>query len=304
METPGILSGVFLFTNVLQISIFGLWLTIAIFDHKGISMKVTFLGSGSAFCMDNWQSNMLIDVDPCESLPSGRRILFDCGSDIRWSLKDSGVSPMDIDAVYVSHLHADHVGGLEYLAFVTYFGKTVRGGTRPAIVGNSQLINDLWDRTLRGGLSSIQTMDADLSTYFDVVRVPANGSFKVGETEFMPVQTIHVVADTSLVKSFGLMVALPEREGRTVRRVLITSDTQYAPSQLNDYIKISDVVFHDCETSAFPSGVHAHYEDLRRLPEDIKSKMYLYHYNSVLNRPDAITDGFRGFVEKGQVFEF
>lgn len=274
-------------------------------------MRVTFLGSGSAFCMDNWQSNMLIETDPCEETPSGKKMLFDCGGDIRWSLKECGMSAMDIDAVYVSHLHADHIGGLEYLAFVTYFGKTVHGGQKPTIIGNAQLINDLWNHSLRGGLDSIQMMDADLNTYFDVIRIPNSGSFNVGQTRFKTIQTIHVIADTSFVKSFGLMVTLPEKEvveggetGSRQQKIFITSDTQYAPSQLSDFIRSADVVFHDCETSKYPSGVHAHYSDLARLPEDVKSKMWLYHYNSSVYLPDAVADGFRGFVEKGQVFEF
>jgi len=275
-------------------------------QKKGACMKITFLGSGSAFCMDNWQSNMLIETDPCNETPCGKRMLFDCGGDVRWSLKEHGLSAMDIDAVYVSHLHADHIGGLEYLAFVTYFGKTNLGCQKPVIIGNAQLINELWGCSLRGGLDSIQMMDANLDTYFDVVKVPNSGSFKVGSTDFKTIQTIHVIADTSFVKSFGLMATLPTDEDveRVVKRVFITSDTQYAPSQLNDFIRSADVVFHDCETSPHPSGVHAHYNDLRRLPDDIKCKMWLYHYNSVNGLPDAKADGFLGFVAKGQTFEF
>jgi len=263
-------------------------------------MKITFLGSGSAFCMDNWQSNMLIEMGPCDGYPNGVKMLFDCGGDIRWSLAEHGLSALDIDAVYVSHLHADHVGGLEYLAFVSYFAKTVRGGMKPRLIGNTQLLKDLWSSSLCGGLNSIQMVDADMSTYFDILPIPNSGTFKVGDHSFKTVQTIHVIADTSFVKSFGLMATLPDGE----RKVFITSDTQYAPSQLNDFIRSADVVFHDCETAPFPSGVHAHYNDLKELPEDIKGKLWLYHYNSAKSLPDAKADGFLGFVEKGQSFEF
>jgi len=253
--------------------------------------------------MDNWQSNMLIEVPPCEKAPKGVKMLFDCGGDIRWSLKEKGLSAMDINAVYVSHLHADHVGGLEYLAFVSYFAKTVKGMPRPALIGNSQLLTDLWNCTLRGGLNSIQMKDATLDTYFDLIRIPNSGSFTVGDVDFKTIQTIHVVADTSFVKSFGVMATV-SRESDTPQRIFITSDTQYAPSQLNDFIRSADMVFHDCETSKYASGVHAHYKDLASLPDDIKAKMWLYHYNSVSDLPDAKADGFLGFVEKGQTFEF
>jgi hypothetical protein len=252
--------------------------------------------------MDNWQSNMLLEMGPCDGYLNGVKMLFDCGGDIRWSLAEHGLSALDINAVYISHLHNDHIGGLEYLAFLSYFGKTARGGMKPKLIANSQLIGDLWGKSLCGGLDSIQMVDAELSTYFDVIYVPNSGSFKVGDINFKTVQTIHVIADTSFVKSFGLMVTVPTPDGD--RKVFITSDTQYAPSQLNDFIRSAGTVFHDCETSKFPSGVHAHYNDLKDLPEEVKERMWLYHYNSVKDLPDAKADGFLGFVEKGQYFEF
>lgn len=39
------------------------------------------------------------------------------------------------------------------------------------------------------------------------------------------------------------------------------------------------------------------------MPEDIKAKMWLYHYSDG-DLPDAKQDGFLGFVAKGQVFTF
>jgi hypothetical protein len=178
----------------------------------------------------------------------------------------------------------------------------LKGGVKPVLIGNAQLLKDLWDYSLRGGLQSIQMLDADLSTYFDVTGLANNGSFNLGEVDFKTIQTLHVIADTTFVKSFGLMITVPHVD--SPKKVLITSDTQYAPSYLNGFIRSSDVVFHDCETTPYASGVHAHYQDLVRLPEDIKSKMWLYHYNSLSGLPDAVSDGFKGFVAKGQVFDF
>lgn len=74
-------------------------------------MKLVFLGSGSAFTMQNRQSNMIIELN-------GRKLLIDVGSDIRFSLKLMGYNFKDIDEVYLSHLHADHIGGLEWLNLV------------------------------------------------------------------------------------------------------------------------------------------------------------------------------------------
>ena len=69
------------------------------------------------------------------------------------------------------------------------------------------------------------------------------------------------------------------------------------------FYRVADVVYQDCETSPFKSGVHAHYEDLKTLPGDIKSKMHLCHCNPDPTQ-DPVADGFAGFIKKGQVFEY
>jgi len=69
------------------------------------------------------------------------------------------------------------------------------------------------------------------------------------------------------------------------------------------YYQKADIIFHDCETLKKPSGVHAHFNELVNLDKSIKAKMWLYHYNPIA-LPDAKKNGFRGFVKKGQIFQF
>jgi len=111
------------------------------------------------------------------------------------------------------------------------------------------------------------------------------------------VQTMHVVDAFEFMPSFGLIITV---DGM---KVYITTDTQYAPKQLKDFYAMSDVIFHDCETLSFLTGVHANYQELVHLPADVKSKMWLYHYN-MGELPDATADGFKGFVNRGVVFDF
>ena len=97
--------------------------------------------------------------------------------------------------------------------------------------------------------------------------------------------------------SYGLMFLADDI------KVFITTDTQYSPSQLGNFYETADLIFHDCEIAKHKSHVHAHYDELINLPLAIKNKMWLYHYNSS-KLPDAKKDGFRGFVKKGQCFDF
>ncbi|MGR3220082.1 MAG: MBL fold metallo-hydrolase, partial [Candidatus Anammoxibacter sp.] len=106
-------------------------------------MKLTFLGAGSAFTTpEYYQSNMLI------SAKSGKNLLIDCGTDVRFSLNDCGINNGNvaekIDAVYISHLHADHIGGMEWLAFCTFFCKQPN---RLKLFIEKSILNRIWEHS-------------------------------------------------------------------------------------------------------------------------------------------------------------
>ena len=65
----------------------------------------------------------------------------------------------------------------------------------------------------------------------------------------------------------------------------------------------SDIIFHDTETSPFPSGVHTRLEELKTLPADVKKKMILYHYDAT-NKPENKDDGFYDIAVCGSTYEF
>lgn len=250
-------------------------------------MKLVFLGSGSAFTMQNRQSNMMVEIN-------GRKLLIDAGSDIRFSLKLMGYTFKDVNELYISHLHDDHCGGMEWLGFITYF---TPGVDRPKLHLSKNLVAPLWNTCLSGGMASLQGQIATLDTYYNVNPVEANGGFTFEETFFQLVQTIHIMDGFSFSPSYGLIFKASDG-----RRVYLTTDTQFCPNQIMDFYKMSDVIFQDCETSPFKSGVHAHYTDLKTLPPEIRARMWLYHFNDG-ELPDAVADGFAGFVEKGQCFD-
>ena len=133
-------------------------------------MQLLFLGSGSAHTVgaDNFQSNMMLIAE------SGRRLLIDCGSDVRWSLAKQGLSHLDVTDIYVSHLHADHIGGLEYIGFQTKFDSRCE---RPRLYLEASLVDPLWNHALRGGMGVISGTETKLETFFDVRVTTANQPF-------------------------------------------------------------------------------------------------------------------------------
>ena len=76
-------------------------------------MKVTVLGTGAAFSLLNGNVSYLLEED-------GRRLLLDAGRPIPEMLKENNIDIKTIDDIYISHLHSDHIGGLEFIALSRY----------------------------------------------------------------------------------------------------------------------------------------------------------------------------------------
>jgi len=250
-------------------------------------MKLLFLGVSSAFSVgeNRFQSNMLIESE------SGSKLLLDCGSDARHSLYAQGYTYSDVDAVYVSHLHSDHIGGLEWLGF----SKRFIDGKKITLYISPDLIDILWNNALRGGMSSIESEQATLSAYFEVK--PIHDGFVWENYHFKLVKTIHSISNGEILPSYGLFIT-----GNS-KKIFISMDTRFTPDILQPFYDKADVIFHDCETAAKLSGQHAHYNELKMLDAKIRKKIWLYDYNCGL-LPNAKKDGFKGFVVRGQRFDF
>ncbi|MCE5336052.1 MAG: MBL fold metallo-hydrolase [Desulfobacteraceae bacterium] len=261
-------------------------------------MKLKFLGVGSAFTTaDYYQSNILVQST------GGKRLLIDCGGDIRFSLGESGIDrtnlSKEIDAIYISHLHCDHIGGLEWLAFNTYFSPD--NGNRPKLYMNEGLMDELWETSLKGGLGCITGKSMDLSDYFQCCPVDGGGAFAWEGIRFTLVKLPHVLGEKRSHYSFGVFIEDPE--DNSGGPVFISTDTILQPDFLAEIARKVSLIFHDCETAPIPTRVHSHYSELVRLPDSIKSKMWLYHYQPFPDEKPEL-HGFRGFVTKGQEFDF
>ena len=282
-------------------------------------MQITVVGCGHAFSKSNFNQSFLVEEN-------GRRMLIDCGFQVPNALNSLGVDFKSIDDIYVSHLHADHIGGLEYFGFMRYdwvnkpreaFSK----GYAPRLIGNVQLLKDLWDKSLRGGMESMQGFVASIDTFFETDPIEPNESFTWQGWTVNLVQQVHIMSGSVITPSFGLIFSQIGHKS-----VYFTTDSQHcSPRQIEDFYSEADIISQDCECAGvnmkdkqfvFGSGVHANYAQLAgwesansiKLSGKIRGKMILSHYqdfimegkdfmgNSVNWNATAVKDGFLGFA--------
>jgi len=79
-------------------------------EPAGAPVTVTFAGSGDAFGSGG-RHQACIHIRRGDGPP----VLLDCGATSLTALKSLGLDPGEIGAVFVSHLHGDHFGGLPFL---------------------------------------------------------------------------------------------------------------------------------------------------------------------------------------------
>ena len=268
---------------------------------------LTFLGTGSALGTGgNWHSNMLFqDSDNEDGV-----LLIDCGGDIRHSMDAAGFDVTSVDAVYISHMHGDHTGGLEWLGYASYFNPKYEG--KPTLIAFDYLIDQIWQK-LEPAMKYLDDKIATLEDYFNVMPVSIDpttktASFMWGETPFLLVPSRHVdIPGDDKMYSFGLSFMTKQE------LVWITTDSCEAnfadnekwwdskpKSDMPEAYKEHTLIFHDCETIN-ASKVHSHYDNLKKFPTTIKEKMWLYHYQSHAI-PNAEADGFAGLVKKNETF--
>jgi ribonuclease BN (tRNA processing enzyme) len=68
--------------------------------------RILFLGAGTPTPhKSGFGTAFLLDID-------GRKFLIDCGPSVTHKLAKRGFSPLDVDAIFLTHLHFDHCSGL------------------------------------------------------------------------------------------------------------------------------------------------------------------------------------------------
>jgi hypothetical protein len=261
------------------------------------ALELFFLGVGAAFTKRQYQTNLLIRKGP-------DHLMVDFGAKAPQAAHEVGLRVTDLTCFYITHSHADHVGGLEEVALShRYISRS-----RPRMYITQGYEERLWTETLLGGCAANEDPPLRFSDYFDVHRPkPLDGmpresyGFRVGGIEIAGFRTMHVPDSATHWRdcawSTGVVI-----DGR----VLFTGDTRFDPELLLSFDRVYDIehIFQDCQF--FTGGVHAGVDELVTLPPAIKKRMHLTHYGDNWEAfEDRIREsGFAGRALQRTIYRF
>lgn len=221
-----------------------------------MSFSVVALGVGDAFSRRFYSTAFLLES-------AGRKLLIDCPHPIHKMLYEAEFflgQPErfdDIPAVILTHYHADHCSGLEMFSY----HRTRIAGREPArLLAHPEVLQDLWEKRL--ALSMGGTLgDRRLEDFFEPVELHDDRETTCGTFSIRCRRTKHSVP------TFALRITA---SGHTLS---YSSDTSFDPALIRWLSEDASMIIH--ETNIPP---HTRYADLRELPPEIRSRMYLVHY--------------------------
>lgn len=232
-------------------------------------MQVLPLGIGDAFSARFYSSCLALEHDD-------RWILIDCPHPLRKMLREASsqlpksLDIADIEAICLTHLHADHCSGLESFAYFSFFalGRKVRLFCHPDVRKR------LWDASLAAGMERLilhgRSKKLSFEDYFDYSPLSLDQPVSVGPFQVEARRTIHHIPTTALRLTAGQ------------RCLGYSADTSFDP-RLIDWLSKADLIIHETNL-----GAHTPYESLLTLPEDIRARMRLIHATDEFDRENSL----------------
>ncbi len=263
-------------------------------------LSIIPVGCGSAFGRRLGQNNYLL-------VKGSEHLMIDCGTGTPSRLNNLGLSVTDIRNYFLTHSHADHIGGLEE---VMLLGRYV-AGRKPLAFITEEYEEILWHQSLKGGAAYNERHDGThlgFQDFWEVRRPEPYDTdnrdmrvFDVGTLNVKIFRTNHFPKQAESWRSavYSVGAVLDDR-------ILFTGDTKYDPNLLHEMEERFDIeaIFHDVQF--FTGGVHASIEELAELPQPMLRKTYLMHYGdtweSQLNRIREL--GFAGLVQEYHYYDF
>lgn len=242
-------------------------------------LSLQMLGTGNAFAKNYFNNNaLLIDGD--------YTLLIDCGITAPLAMHRIGKTFREISATLITHIHADHVGGLEELALTL---KHVYDKKMTLLVPEP-LIEPLWNNTLKGGLYQQDTI-ASINDIFKVIPLNPENIYKLSSSLAIEIiETPHIPGK----QSYSLLLN---------NEIFYSADMTFEPELLIRLVRERGVrmILHDCQLGG-SGAVHTTLIELMTLPEDVRGIIKLMHYSD--EQPSFIgRTGEMEFLEQHVIYK-
>lgn len=234
------------------------------------------LGTGDSTALDYWNSGYLV-TGAC-----GQRLAIDAGFSIKYALRDRGLTLADVDAVFITHIHGDHVHGLERIGYESRYDYK----KRVKLIATAEILDKLWSECLVGTMGYSSSGRNRLEDFFEPVPVTEGFVFDGIDCRLFP--TPH----TKGKPSFGLVLN---------DRLIVTADTKAMDWLAAD--TSSRAIIHDFSLYRGNPAHATYWELLDAYPESVRKRLWAVHYGDDIERYRAdIERHFAGVAEQGQVF--
>jgi ribonuclease BN (tRNA processing enzyme) len=221
-------------------------------------MEILVVGVGDAFSEKHWGTNFLVRTP--ETL-----LAVDCPDSYFKALKSSGfgVRVDDLDGLFLTHLHGDHVNGLEmtlaWRKFVTQ--------KRLPLFTTPEVAEVLWEGRLKASLGTMYDgqnhVPMVLEDYAEVTVIPwGEPTVLLGGLTIETRPTVHHIPTAALRLTY---------QKHTFGH---SCDTIYDPA-LIEWLSASELFFHEANFGP----AHTPMARLEELPSLIREKMRIVHYS-------------------------
>lgn len=212
-------------------------------------MFIKFLGNGNSHALDMGNSSAVFNFN-------NDRLLIDCGFTVPSAYKlEYNVLP---SAIFLTHAHLDHIGGLENLFYSSYFSEN----TRIKIFTHYNLVPVLHKRL--ASLDNI-TAEGDANFWDAFQLIPVDENFWYGGFKFHVFENRHHASKSS----YGICLK---------GKFIYTGDTKPIPEIINTLGNGCEKIFHDLSTFVQPS--HTYLDEISQYDEHIVERCIFYHLSS------------------------
>jgi ribonuclease BN (tRNA processing enzyme) len=224
-------------------------------------MEIRMIGTGQAFAKKYFNNNALVTCN-------GYTLMIDFGITAPLAMYQMNV-PLDaIDGVFVTHLHADHIGGFEELMLRLKFNYN----KKPTLFIEENLVSPFWEHSLRGGLEFGADSRQKLDDFFHIV------TLKVGvPMEIHPGFRLEILPTRHFLDMPSYSVIINEQ-------LFYSGDTVFDPELIRAVHERGCMyLLHDCQLEGH-GLVHATLAELLTLPDTIQQKIWLMHYGDNMDQ--------------------